>query len=213
MAIELNPHGQPITKRLSAARNATRDANELIGLCHGLLADGAVNIMEAQFLKRWLEQKADLLDLWPWSALYDRLKDMLLDGVLDDSEQLELLQILSSLSPPPAAAQSPEEPELPRSTTLPLTEPSEIVFGGRVFVFTGRFAIGTRDQCIQETVSRGGLTINNVTRKVDYLVIGEIGSRDWATASWGRKIEHVQALAQSGHTVAIISEQFWAKHL
>lgn len=213
MTIKLNPHGQPISKRLSAARNATRDANELIGLCHGVLADGAVNIMEAQFLIRWLEQKAALLDLWPWSALYDRLKDMLLDGVLDAPEQLELLQILSSLAPPPATTQSPEEPEQPRSTTLPLTEPAEVVFGGRVFVFTGRFALGTRDQCIQETIIRGGLTINNVTRKADYLVIGEIGSRDWATASWGRKIEHAQALAQDGHTIAIISEQFWARHL
>lgn len=213
MSVTPSIHGQPITKRINAARNSTRDANELIGLCHGVLADGSINILEAQFIQRWLIQKRDLLDCWPWSALYDRLSEMLQDGRLDTDEERELITTLSDLAPPPAAAEHPEELEQPRSTTLPLTEPTEITFPDRVFVFTGKFALGSRNQCVAEIVARGGFSSDTINRKVNYLVIGEIGSRDWVTASWGRKIEHAQMLAQDGHPIMIISEQFWAKHL
>lgn len=211
--MKLDQHGQPITKRICAARNATRDANELIGLCHGVLADGAINALEAQFIQRWLVQKRDLLDVWPWNALYDRISVMLQDGHLDSDEERELIGILAELAPPPAEPAQPEEPEQPRSTALPLTEPPEIIFPDKVFVFTGKFALGTRDQCIAETESRGGTASDRITRTVNYLIIGEIGSRDWATASWVRKIEHAQMLAQDGHPIHIVSEQFWAKHL
>lgn len=213
MGIKLNSHGQPITARLSASRNARRDANELLGLCHGVLADGSINALEAQFIQRWLLQKRELLDLWPWNALFDRISEMLKDGRLDEAEERELISILAELAPPPAAPEAPDLPEQPRSTTLPLTEPAAITFPDQVFVFTGKFALGTRDQCIDETTSRGGLVANNINKKVRYLVIGEIGSRDWATASWGRKIEHAQMLADEGHPIHIISEEFWAKHL
>ena len=213
MSIKLDKQGQPITRRLNAARNATRDASELLGLCHGVMADGSINILEAQFIQRWLEQKRDLLDLWTWSALFDRISEMLKDGRLDEDEERELLATLAGLAPPPAAPEEESLPELPRASTLPLTEPESIVFPGNLFVFTGKFALGTREQCMNETTSRGGLVANSITKKVSYLVVGEIGSRDWATASWGRKIEHAQMLAAEGHPISIISEQFWANHL
>ncbi len=44
----LNPHGQTVTRRLVPARNADRDASELIGLARGVMADGAINQSEAE---------------------------------------------------------------------------------------------------------------------------------------------------------------------
>lgn len=213
MTTNTDKNGQAVSQRINATRIATRDASELIGLCHGILADGSINILEAQFIQRWIAQKPDLSDLWPWNDLNTRLGKMLQDGILSSAEELELITILSDLAPPPAKPEHETEPEQPRSTTLPLTEPAEIAFPNKVFVFTGKFTHGSRDQCIEATEALGGISSKLINRKVDYLVIGEIGSRDWATASWGRKIEHAQMLVQDGHPILIISEQFWKKHL
>jgi len=42
-----------------------RDVDELIGLCRGVLADGAVNSLEGQFLLGWLERRRDDAALIP----------------------------------------------------------------------------------------------------------------------------------------------------
>lgn len=55
---------------------------------------------------------------------------------------------------------------------------------------------------------RGG-AIASVSKKLDYLVIGEIGSRDWIHSTHGRKIEKAVELRNGGARLAIVSERHW----
>ena len=64
----------------------------------------------------------------------------------------------------------------------------DIVFKDRTFVLTGKFRPSKK---AFETVieSRGGNIINSVSKKVDYLVLANNGSRDYTTPNSGTKIQ------------------------
>lgn len=47
---------QPIHKLFNRARLDDRQVNELLGLSHGIIADGKVSMEEAQYLQKWLEE-------------------------------------------------------------------------------------------------------------------------------------------------------------
>lgn len=61
--------------------------------------------------------------------------------------------------------------------------------------------------------SRGGLPSNNVTKRLHYLIIGDLGSRDWVQSTHGRKIEQALEYTREGTGLAIISEEHWFKSL
>ncbi|WP_051299340.1 BRCT domain-containing protein [Marinobacterium litorale] len=212
-------NGQPVTERLRRAANKTRDIDELIGICRGIIFDDKVNKSEAEHLAQWLYAQPDLLDTWPASIIYDRLCEVLSDGVVDDREAADLLNLLSSITgsqKTPVESINEETGEvsvIKSSTALPVSEPESIEFEGRTFVLTGTFYSGKRSDCESEITSRGGRCTRSPNKATRYVVIGEQGSRDWIHSSWGRKIEKAIAMQDAGHEIEIISEQHWVKFL
>ena len=73
------------------------DNPELIGLCRGVIADGMINLAEAQYIQEWLAQRPNLLETWPASDLNRLLGKILEDGVLSDREQKELSEMLEEV--------------------------------------------------------------------------------------------------------------------
>lgn len=210
MNTPVGPHGQPISRRFSRARVEDRTIDELLGLARGIIADGVVSDNEAEFLSDWLERNRRVADTWPLSVLYERVREMLADGVLDPDEQAELLDTLHELTgtgvPTPDAASA--------STGLPLDQPAPpIYFDSRIFCFTGKFVYGTRKECESEVVCRGGLVKSSPTRDTHYVVIGAVGSRDWIHSSFGRKIENAVSIRDEGTPVSIVAEQYWTQFL
>ena len=211
--LEQDRNAQPVTRRLSIARNADRDANELIGLSRGVLADGSVNQQEAEYLLRWLEERPESLEVWPLSVLYVRLSEMLNDNYLDAEEEAELIDMLLAYTGGGNVRQQ-ESSATRVASTLPLCRPEPaVVFTDEMFVLTGAFVSGTRKECQIEIEKRGGIAQNSPTRKTRYVVIGNIGSEDWITTSYGRKIQKAIELRDDGRNISIISEAHWAKYL
>ena len=104
---------------------------------------------------------------------------------------------------------APARGEASMSSALPFTRPPpHIDFAGRAFCFTGKFFSGTRSWCEDQVASRGGHCCS-ITRDLSYLVIDEIGSRDWIHSTHGRKIEKTLANNRGGCTIAIVGEQHW----
>src|SRR5690606_32021154 len=96
------------------------------------------------------------------------------------------------------------------STTLPFSDPlPEVAASGRTFCFTGKFNSGTRDWCCTQVIDRGGFATNSVTKKVNFLVIGEVGSRDWLHSTYGTKIQKAIDYRDQGTSLHIIGEQHW----
>jgi len=189
-----------------------RQMDELIGICRGVLVDGAVSGMEANYLLRWLEANRNTAHVWPASALYERLLRALEDNELDSDEQRDLITIMQKLIGADTDADGDGQQAVPinRSTSLPLDQPAPaIIFEGKTFCFTGQFACGSRQWCEQQISARGGGSKPNISKKVNYLVIGEIGSAEWMHSTHGRKIEAAMALKEQGHAIHVIAEQHW----
>lgn len=204
-----DPDGQAPSPRYRAAAVADRDVDELIGIVKGVLADGQVTKGEASFLLEWMESHANVRDDWPISVLYPRVVSALRDGVVSADEESELLGLLASA----VGKNGPTRGVGSMSTALPVNDPApKVEFDGHTFCFTGKFYSGTRDWCESQVLERGGTNVA-VSKKLSYLVIGEIGSRDWIHSTHGRKIEKAVMLRGDGIPIAIVAEEHWAHFL
>ncbi|MBP6130881.1 BRCT domain-containing protein [Thauera sp.] len=195
-------------RRIHADRVVKRQIDELIGLAKGALLDGKVEQHEADGILAWLHGNVECLDTWPASVLYDRLRAMLADGVLDPDEAGELLGLLMQIAAPAGLGAAPAP------STLPLTAPApEILYPGRSFCFTGVFEFGSRADCHDAVLAHGGEPAKGVTKKLSYLVIGSVGSDFWRHSSFGTKILKAAQYSEEGAGIAIVSEAHWVSRL
>lgn len=197
---------------ITESRRQDRSTNELVGLCRGLLADGHVSQMEAEFLKDWIERNSAFVGEYPFAPIYRLLSDILSDGVIDDEESADLHDTLIRFVGGEAFDAKGQTASL--ATSLPVTEPQPTIsHTGAVFVVTGTFAFGTRSAVHEAIEQRGGLIGGSPSRKTNYLVIGELGSRDWINSNAGTKILKAVSLRDAGHPIAIVSEPHWVSHV
>jgi NAD-dependent DNA ligase len=183
-----------------------RQIDTLMGLCKGLLADGRVNQLEAEYLQNWLAQNSQNTANPVILNLLHKLDAMLGDGVLDAEEAAELFATLQRITGTPGALG-----EIAKTTSLPLNDPPpDVLFPERTFLFTGTCCFGTRKQCQQATEALGGLAVSGVTLNLDYLVLGTYVTDSWAHETYGRKIEKAMAYRENGAPLKIISEEHWA---
>jgi NAD-dependent DNA ligase len=188
-------------------RIVERDIDELTGLCKGALLDGTINQAEAEGILNWLNIHAGCLDAWPANVLHARLRNMLADGVLDADEEGELLGLLLRFA-------TPEQSDGKPKSAIPIDEPPPaITIAGHSFCFTGVFDFGSRTQCYAAVNQRGGIAVNGITKKLHYLVIGNVGSEFWKHSTFGNKIAKAVEYRDDGAPLIIVSESHWASHL
>jgi hypothetical protein len=210
MSTPLDDHGQPVNFLLNWRQRTERDVAELLGLAKGVLADGVVSEDEARYLLAWSENHPGSISKWPISLIFSRLRQVFDDGIIDAEERRELHELLAALVGGTASIILGYDAtsELPLDTPPPL-----ICWHQEVYVFTGRFAFGTRAHCEREVHQRGGSCESNITRRTSFLVLGTFGSRDWKQTSYGRKIERAVELRASGFPLRIVGEDHWAQAL
>lgn len=193
----------------NARRLQDRLIDELIGISRGVIADGVVAESEAIFIGQWIENHCEIADKWPVNVLYARITELLKDGTLSTDQQKQLLETLKEIT---GGGISYVEPT--KSTTLPLTHPEpELMFEGSVFSLTGKFVYGSNAECEAVITDLGGTIVPVPTADTDYLIIGEMGSPDWAHSTFGRSIEKAVELQDNGKGIAIVSEEHWVDQL
>ena len=190
-----------------------RNIDELIGISRGIIADGIVNTKEGNFLLDWIKKHFDVYDLntYPINTIYDRLSNILKDGIIDNEESKELLDLLTSFTGDKPIV----EQIASMSSTLPLCNPyPDVNFEDKNFCLTGAFTIGTRAKVEELIQDLGGIAQKNPTLKTNYLVIGILGSGEWIHSSYGRKIEKAVELRDiNGKDLKIISEEHFIKFI
>lgn len=205
----IDQNGQP-QPWLNWALRWGRSLDELIGLCKGVLADGALTAAEASYILNWLDANPDAAREWPADVLYEQLKRTVTPQELNPSDEEGLVDLLLQITGRPMNAAIPEN----MPTTLPLDSPAPpVLFDGRGFCFTGKFSRGSRRECEAHVLERGGVVLDSVTRALNYLVIGSVGSRDWLHSSFGRKIQKAVHYRSTGTDLRIISEDHWSQQL
>jgi NAD-dependent DNA ligase len=98
----------------------------------------------------------------------------------------------------------------------PFDQPQPVVeFPNRSFIFTGKFEFGSRKACQAAVIERGGLALSqkSISNEINYLVVGNEGSKAWKRVSYGNKIEEAILLRREYGSPAIISEEHWVSYL
>ncbi|EBH6782433.1 NAD-dependent DNA ligase [Salmonella enterica] len=180
------------------------DLHLLNGLCKGLISDKALSDEEVRYLDWWLTQNGTLKNNYPGKELYKLVKEILNDGVITAEESQTLHKALVDFTG--CDLESGVVDGL--STKLPVDSDAEIELEGKIFCLTGVFMAGKRSH-VEDILKRcNGLISNTVTKKIDYLVIGTLSSRDWRFSSHGRKIEKAISYRDNeGVGLKVISEE------
>ncbi|HGM4778311.1 TPA: BRCT domain-containing protein [Serratia marcescens] len=180
------------------------DLHLLNGLCKGLISDRDLSEHEIKYLDWWLTQNGALKNNYPGRELYALVKDILSDGVITPEESATLHKALVDFTG--CDLESGVVDGL--ATRLPVDTDFSPEINGKVFCLTGVFMAGKRSIVEERVKAAGGHVIGNITKKLDYLVIGTLSSRDWKFSSHGRKIEKaISYRDEEGAKLKIISEE------
>jgi NAD-dependent DNA ligase len=183
--------------------------DQLIGMCNMILADGAVDDAEAKLLLNWMEANIYAAQDWPGNVLYERIVRAMVDDVIDPDEERELLEVIQQIAGSFPTQQSP-----PVSGAIPFDDPSpSIAYEGASFVVTGQFVFGTRRVVTGAIEKRGGTVKPACSKKVNYLLVGTIGSEEWLHSTHGTKIVKAVELKRAGSPIAIVREESWVRTL
>ncbi|HHD2117526.1 TPA: BRCT domain-containing protein [Klebsiella pneumoniae] len=180
------------------------DLHLLNGLCKGLISDRNLSEEEVRYLDWWLTQNGALKSNYPGKELYALVKEILSDGVITPEESENLHKALVDFTG--CDLESGIVDGL--STKLPLDNAAEVSVENKTFCLTGIFLAGKRAH-VEDLIKRNnGLIASGITKKIDFLVIGTLSSRDWKFSSHGRKIEKaVSYRDDEGAKLKIISEE------
>jgi NAD-dependent DNA ligase len=199
---------QAYYNRVGGDRINSRQIDELIGIARGLAADGSLNQGEVEFLQKWLAANLDISDMPVTRVLYQRVNEILADGIADQDECSELLDTLERFS-----SGNFELGEVLKATTLPLCDPApKLSFLGVSYCFTGTFNFGQRKFCEQAVLERGG-NCGSLRKSTDVLVIGAYATSSWKHSSFGNKIVQACEWRDAGMPISIVSEKHWLSYL
>jgi len=183
------------------------DLQRLHAILGGIVADLKVSEAELRGLSDWMEDHDHLRSCWPFDEIGSLLTAILKDGKIDDREHAMLLSFFSEFV---ALCDG-------RTITSALmthgvaigglcaVDP-EITFAERAFCFTGASSRYSRKEIAGIVTELGGRMLDNVSNKLNYLVIGAEGNPCWAYACYGRKVEKAVELRKAGARVLIVHE-------
>lgn len=194
----------------AATRNRldTRAMQSLLGICTGITADDQICDKEVIFLNTWLADHPATVKNWPGSSIAGRINSILADGIITNEEKEDLLGLLRDIT---GNKFSETGAAMPDGPALPIDDDPSIYFRNMSFCFTGKFFYGTRAACERAILNLEGMAVDNVSKKLDYLVIGALIEPSWVHTTYGRKIEAAMKYQQDGSEIAIVSEQQWTQ--
>lgn len=195
----------------NAKARLDRAADQLLGICSGIVADGEINHRELAFLSTWLAEHREVCEIFPGKQIARRLAEVMADGRVSVEEHSDLLLILQQISGNSFIDTGAAAPAAP---AIPADESPVIEIPGKSFCFTGTFAFGSRGKCEAAVKALGACCGKDVTLALDYLVIGAGVSPDWKHETYGRKIERALEIRSGGQsTPVIILEEQWVSAL
>lgn len=187
---------------------------QLNGIAHGLLADRSLSDVEISALQDWLSNNEFLSGTYPFDELYSLTASILADGVVTEEERQTLMVALGELVDFRESynLSAFDFAEMKKKYTLGgvCALSPELSFSGKSFVLSGESARATREEISEQIAALGGLVKTTVSKKTDYLIVGNEGNPCWAFTCYGRKIEAAIKLRKAGAKVLIVNENdFW----
>ncbi|MCK9480161.1 MAG: BRCT domain-containing protein [Bacteroidia bacterium] len=190
----------------------TTDLQTLQGLCHGILSDGIINEKEIFDLHNWLQENEHLNTYYPYDEIRSLILSIVSDHKVDEEEKLVLKAYFNQfvkLHDKETGEQIKSETSDVSISGLCTSEPN-VTFPGKTFCITGVLKRGNREELQKDIIKLGGIPTDSVTRKTDYLIVGDNGNPAWAFSCYGRKVEKALSMRKEGHTIMLIHEYDFA---
>jgi len=186
----------------------TADLQRLHAVLGGIIADTRITEEELRGLADWMEDHDHLKRCWPFEEVGSLITSVLKDRRIDEREHQLLHSFFSdfiSLADDRTLTSPVLRDENQAIVGLCAVCP-EIIFDGKHFVFTGASSRYPRAKIAETITALGGQLAPNLSKKVDYLVIGADGNPCWAYACYGRKVEKAIELRKAGSMLLIVHE-------
>lgn len=186
----------------------TTDLQTLQGICHGIISDGIINDKEIYELDKWLQQNEHLTSYYPYDELRSLILSIISDGKIDDDEKTVLKAFFKHF----VKVENQQINNKIEDDIIDInigglcTSEPEVEFIGKTFCVTGVLNRGNRQELKNQIEKLGGITVDNVSKKTDYLIVGDNGNPAWAFACYGRKVEKALNYRKEGHTIMLIHE-------
>ena len=186
----------------------------LSGLIHGLMADGRLDDSEIFALKKWIDDNSFLAGTYPFDEINSLLYVILEDNVITPEEREQLTAFLGNVIEFKDSLNLVEQDFIDLRKKYSVSGICavcpEISFKDKLFCFTGESYRCKRAEIAAIVEELGGTFRSSVSKKTDYLIVGNGGNPCWAYSCYGRKIEEAMQLRKSGAHVVIVNEtDFW----
>lgn len=182
-----------------------RGLGALLGIATGLLADKQLTDAEVSFLHDWLSNNSAIATAWPGDVIHAHIKTVLSDGVVTEEERAHLVSSLQKL----IGGTIEELADTTHVTQLLPYETPVMPLPGSTFCLTGDFVFAPRSVCEKTIARHGGIVKSSVSKKVQFLLVGGLGSDEWKHGSFGTKIERAMELKRDSVLIAIVHEDHW----
>ncbi|WP_417200550.1 BRCT domain-containing protein [Bizionia sp.] len=186
----------------------TTDLQTLQGICHGILADGIINEKEVRDLEKWLEQNSHLSTYYPYDEIRSLMLSIVSDGIIEEEEILILKAFLNQFVniENKEIANQIDKDTADINISGHCTSDPNIDYDGKTFCVTGVLKSGNRSELENLISDLGGIPTRTVTKKTDYLIVGDNGNPAWAFACYGRKVEKALEMRKCGHQICLVHE-------
>jgi len=192
-------------------KRGTAQIQRLHGIASGIAADGEINPDEWAYLSKWIEDNSALKGSWPYDEIEALTTKHLNSQELSQVEREVVLHYLNDFcgfNGNSALSHPLNEPG--KAITGICAVCPDIEFSDKTFCLTGESKKYPRKKIIDLISSHGGRYKDDMSKLVDYLIVGAEGSSMWSYSCYGRKVEAAVNLRKQGHHVLIIHEfDFW----
>ncbi|HCU66154.1 MAG TPA: NAD-dependent DNA ligase [Rheinheimera sp.] len=180
----------------------TADIQRLHTMLAGIAADAVVSKAELSGLEAWLAEHSHLENSYPYDEVSNKIAKVLKDNHIDQQEQKELLRLFGEF----VAMQDDKTITNPTVNDNSLCEKNPHIDLTGVFCFTGASSRYSRSEFKKVITGLGGIVTEDITTRLNYLVIGNKGQPKWKFGSYGGKIDAAIKLKKNGHPIQIIHE-------
>lgn len=170
--------------------DSSRKLLELKTVLGAITADGILSDSETLFLQNWMDENSDLRGNFPFDKVFSVVEQALEDGILSNDELGNMLKLFEQITDPVANTACCDEFNIE----------------GKTFCLTGEFNFGDRPTVKHRLETLGGIPVESVTKKTDYLIVGSKGSTAWVAGNYGTKVKKAMELQAKGSGIQLIKE-------
>jgi len=183
----------------------TAGLQKLMGIVKGIIIDKEVNIGELAFLDQWLEENEHLKNSWPYDELYSLTTKIIQDKLITGEEHEALLAFCTALVGDAVNDNSSQTLINTLKTGFYQIDP-QITIPEKTFCITGVSKKFKRREIAEKIELFGGYMVDNVSSKLNYLVVCDDKNTCWAFTCYGRKIEEAIKQRREGKQLVIVHE-------